>query len=194
MGLYKHIRNAWKKPKANLGKALREKLIQFRREPVTLRIKRPTNLASARSKGYKAKQGIILVRQRVSRGGHKKPKRSGGRKSKRASPRITLSKNYQTIAEERANKKYKNCEVLNSYFIAKDGKHFWYEIILIDRTHPAMIHDKRFSGIAAQKGRVYRGKTSSSRKSRGLRKKGKGAEKARPSRRSKVAIRRKRKK
>lgn len=191
MGLYKHLQKVWKKPKQNLGKAFRDKLIQFRREPATIRIKRPTNLFSARSKGYKAKQGIILVRQRVARGGHKKPKRAGGRRPKKASPRITLTKNYQTIAEERANKKFKNCEVLNSYLAVKDGKHYWYEVILIDRTHPAILKDKRFSGIAKQKGRAYRGKTSASRKSRGLRKKGKGAEKTRPSRRAKAVIRRK---
>jgi len=193
MGLYKYLKKAWKQPKKNINKSLKNKLIQFRREPVTLRIKKPTNLASARSKGYKAKQGIILIRQKVSRGGHKKPKISSGRRSKRATPRMTLRKSYQTIAEERANKKYKNCEVLNSYFVAKDGKNIWFEIILIDRDHPAIKKNKQLAGLAKQKGRVYRGKTSSSRKSRGLYKKGKGAEKARPSRRSKVAIRRKRK-
>ncbi|MBW2969228.1 50S ribosomal protein L15e [Candidatus Woesearchaeota archaeon] len=193
MGLYKYLKKAWKQPKKNINKSLKNKLIQFRREPVTLRIKKPTNLASARSKGYKAKQGIILIRQKVSRGGHKKPKISSGRRSKRATPRMTLRKSYQTIAEERANKKYKNCEVLNSYFVAKDGKNIWFEIILIDRDYPAIKKNKQFAGLVKQKGRVYRGKTSSSRKSRGLYKKGKGAEKARPSRRSKVAIRRKRK-
>ncbi|MBD3361463.1 50S ribosomal protein L15e [Candidatus Woesearchaeota archaeon] len=191
MGLYKHICKAWKKPKKTIGKALRNKLIQFRKEPATVRIKRPTNLASARSKGYKAKQGIILVRQRVGRGGHEKPKRRGGRRPKRFSPRMTLTKNYQIIAEERANKKFKNCEVLNSYFVAKDGKNYWYEVILIDRNHPAMKKDKQLAGITKQRGRAYRGKTSSARKTRGLRTKGKGAEKSRPSRRSKIAIRRK---
>lgn len=191
MGLYRHLKKTWKQPKKNLGKALRDKLIKFRLEPATLRIKRPTNLASARSKGYKAKQGIILVRQRVLRGGHTKPHRSGGRRPKKMTHRMTLVKNYQTIAEERANKKYKNCEVLNSYFVAKDGKNFWYEVILIDRAHPAVTSDQRLAGIARQRGRVFRGKTSSARKSRGLRKKGKGSEKARPSRRAKVAIKRK---
>ncbi|MBN1645232.1 50S ribosomal protein L15e [Candidatus Woesearchaeota archaeon] len=192
MGLYKHIQKVWKQPKKNLGMALREKLIQFRREPATLRIKRPTNLFSARSKGYKAKQGIILIRQRVGRGGHEQAKKTGGRRPKKRSQRMTLAKNYQTIAEERANKKFKNCEVLNSYFVAKDGRNLWYEVILIDRNHPAIKADKRFAGLSSQKGRVYRGKTSSSRKSRGLRKKGKGAEKIRPNRKAHVSIRRKR--
>jgi len=193
MGLYKNIRSAWKKPK-QLGKGLTQKLIQFRREPSTLRIKYPTRIDRARSLGYKAKQGIILVRQKVQRAGHKKPKRAGGKRPKRASPRMTLQKNYRTIAEERANKKYKNCEVLNSYLVAKDGKNYWFEIILIDRAHPAVKKDKNLKGIAKQKGRAYRGKTSASRKSRGLRKKGKGAEKIRPSRKASAAKRRKRKK
>jgi large subunit ribosomal protein L15e len=193
MGVYKYIKKVWKKPRATLGLALRDKMVKMRREPVTIRIKRPTRLDAARNRGYKAKQGIILVRQRVSRGGHEKPRRFGGRRPKKATKRMTLRKNYQTIAEERANKKFKNCEVLNSYFIAKDGIHCWYEVILIDRTHPAIVKDKRFAGLAKKRGRAYRGLTSSARKSRGLRKKGKGAEKARPSRRANVAIKRKRK-
>ena len=72
-------------------------------------------------------------------------------------------------------------EVLNSYFLAKDGTYSWYEVILVDREHPAVKADKQLSGIAKQRGRVFRGLTSAGRKMRGLRWKGKGAEKVRPS-------------
>jgi large subunit ribosomal protein L15e len=97
-----------------------------------------------------------------------------------------VNKNYKQIAEERANKKYKNLEVLGSYFLAKDGIHVWHEIILIDKSHPQITKDSRYSWIAhpSQTGRVYRGKTSAAKKSRGLRVKGKGAEKMRPSKRA----------
>ena len=89
--------------------------------------------------------------------------------------------NYLWICEQRANKKYKNCEVLGSYPLLKDGKHFWAEVILIDRNHPVIIKDLILRNVAKQRGRVFRGLTSSARKSRGLRGKGAGYEKIRPS-------------
>ncbi|OGM02470.1 50S ribosomal protein L15e [Candidatus Woesearchaeota archaeon RBG_13_36_6] len=183
MSLYKYIREAWKKPKVRLGALWQQRLIKWRREPVTLRINRPTRLDKARSLGYKAKPGFVIVRQRVIRGGKQRPKFSGGRRSKHMRRRLVLAKNYQQIAEERANKKFLNCEVLNSYEVAKDGKHYWYEIILIDKNHPAIKADPNLKWISENKHtrRVYRGLTSAARKSRGLRNKGKGAEKIRPS-------------
>ena len=100
---------------------------------------------------------------------------------------MVLGRSYQTIAEIRAAKKYPNCEVLNSYWVAQDGLYYWHEIILVDRAAPEILADKNISWIADKqhKGRVFRGLTSSSRKSRGLRHKGKGAEKIRPSLRAK---------
>ena len=75
---------------------------------------------------------------------------------------------------------------MNSYYVAQDGNHYWYEIILVDRKHPVVLADKKLSWIAAanKKGRAARGITSAGRKARGLRHKGKGAEKARPSSRA----------
>jgi large subunit ribosomal protein L15e len=187
MGVYQKIRELWKQPKANLGDVWKQRLIQFRREPVTIRVERPTRLDRARALGYKAKLGILIVRQRVLRGGHTRPNIWGGRRSKHLTTKLTLRKNYKLIAEERANKKYPNCEVLNSYEVAKDGKHFWYEIILVDRKHPSIVKDKDLGWISEKqhKRRVYRGLTSSGTKVRGMRHKGLGAEKARPSRRAK---------
>lgn len=187
MGMYQKIRELWKKPKAGLKENWKQKLMQFRREPVTIRIERPTRIDKARALGYKAKQGILVVRQRVLRGGHTRPKRWGGRRSRHSGQKLTLRKNYKLIAEERASKKYPNCEVLNSYQVAKDGKYFWYEVILVDRKHPAIEKDKNLGWISLKqhKRRVHRGLTSAGKKVRGLRHKGKGAEKARPSRRAK---------
>ncbi len=184
MGMYKYVREKWKRPRENLGELWTSRLIAWRREPATTRIKRPTRLDKARSLGYRAKQGIVIVRQKLIKGGRKKPKVRAGRRSKRFGQRKIMGKNYQQIAEERANKKYPNCEVLNSYWVAEDGKYKWYEIILVDREHPAIKKDKTLSWITKKKGRSFRGLTSAARKSRGLRKKGKGAEKIRPSQRA----------
>ncbi len=181
MSLYKYVRKLWTNPKKNLKEIWSNRLIEWRKEPVTIRIERPTRIDAARSLGYKAKQGYVVVRQRLIRGGRQKPDIKGGRRPKHSTQRKDLSKNYQQVAEERANKKFKNCEVLNSYYVGKDGKHFWYEVILVDKSHPSIIADKRISWINEKKhtGRVFRGMTSAGRHSRGLRNKGKGAEKAR---------------
>jgi len=185
MGTYKYIREIWKNPKENLGDIWQKRILEWKKENVTVRIKRPTRLDRARSLGYKAKQGFLIIRQRVYRSRRQRPTIRHGRRSKHFGRRIDIDKSYQSIAEERAAKKYVNCEVLNSYYAGEDGNYFWYEIILIDRSHPQIIADPRINWIfkSKHKGRVFRGLTSAAKKSRGLRSnKGKGAEKLRPSR------------
>ena len=184
MGMYQHIREIWKKPKESLGDIWKKRLLEWRNQDTTVRIEHPTRIDRARSLGYKAKQGFIIVRQRLDRGGRQRETIRKGRRSKHFGQRKDVDKSYQSIAEERAAKKYPNCEVLNSYYAGEDGKCFWYEIILIDRSHPRILADPGINWIFKNKhkGRVFRGLTSAARKSRGLRNKGKGAEKLRPSR------------
>lgn len=180
MGVYKYIQKLWTKPKENLGEVWTQRLIKWRKEPATVRVQFPTRIDRARSLGYKAKQGYFVVRQKVIRGGHQRASYLGGRRSKRSSKRLDLDKSYQQISEERVSKKYVNCEVLNSYWVASDGRYHWHEIILVDRDHPVIKKDMAW--IGKQKGRAGRGLTSAGKKSRGLRNKGQGAEKLRPSR------------
>ncbi len=183
MGLYKYIRETWKKPKENLGELWQQRLIKWRKEPVTLRIDRPTRIDRARSLGYKAKPGFVMVRQRVKRGGRQRPQIRKGRRSKRQSRRKDLRISYKVVAEMRAARKYVNLEVLNSYWVARDGQNYWFEVILVDKAHPAIISDKHIGWISEKQHtrRAFRGLTSAARKSRGLLNKGKGAEKIRPS-------------
>jgi len=183
MGIYKYVKKLWKNPENK--KFIKNRLIKWRKEPVTVRLKHPTRIDRARSLGYKAKPGYIVVRQRVSSGGRKRQKFKSGRRPKHRRLKKIVSKSYQLIAEERANKKFPNCEVLNSYWVGKDGKNYWFEVILVDRAHPSIKKDKKINWISKDRGRVYRGKTSAGRKSRGLNNKGKGAEKIRPSQRAK---------
>ena len=183
MSLRSHLRRVWKDPTESLDSLWKERLIQWRKDPATLRLERPTRLDRAHALGYKAKNGILVVRQRVLRGGHVRT-RPGGRKAKRMSVKRILHKGYQQIAEERAAKSFKNCEVLNSYWVAQDGQHYWFEIILVDRAHPEVIADKNLSWVKTTRGRIYRGLTSSAKGTRGLSRKGKGAEHIRPSRRA----------
>lgn len=183
MGIYKYIRESWKEPSKELDEIWKQRIISWRTEPSTIRIPKPTRLDRARSLGYKAKPGILIVRQRVLRGGRMRPKNKAGRRPKHFRSRKIVGMNYQWIAEQRAAKKFMNCEVLNSYFLAQDGTYYWYEIILADRNHPVVLADSRLNWVhdKANYKRVFRGITSAGRKSRGLRWKGKGAEKMRPS-------------
>ena len=176
---YQKIKENWR----NLSQELRQsRLIAWRRESAVIRIEKPTRLDRARALGYKAKQGIFIVRVRVPRGGRQRARPTKkGRRSKRQTSRKIVTMSYAWICEQRANKKYKNCEVLGSYPLLKDGKYYWSEVILIDRDHPQIKQDKQLKNVARQRGRVFRGLTSSARKSRGMRGKGAGFEKARPS-------------
>lgn len=187
MSLYKYIRNSWRNPTEEFNQLWKQRMIEWRKEDATVRVEKPTRLDRARSLGYKAKPGFIIVRQRLMRGARMRPKHimKGGRRPKHNRRLLVLDKNYQQVAEERAADKYPNCEVLNSYFLAKDGIYYFFEVILVDKANPSVTADKNIKWISESQhtGRVYRGLTSAARKSRGLRRKGKGAEKIRPSRR-----------
>ena len=181
MGYLKYVKKLFQKPTEESGALVKQRMIQWRAEPVTVRIERPTRIDRARALGYKPKPGVVIVRQRVTRGGHTRPDIKGGRRPSRFHQTKNLDKNYQWIAEERASRAYPNCAVLGSYQAGQDGQHAWFEVLLIDRAHPAVLAHAPYLGIAAQRGRSERGLTSAGRKARGLRRKGMGAEKVRPS-------------
>lgn len=182
--MYNHLGNQWKKPDTSYQSPQQQRLIKWRKEENYLRVEKPLRIDRARNLGYKAKPGYIVVRARVRRGGLRKHKIKGGRKpSRKGIKKITAAKSTQRIAEERTAKRYPNMEVLNSYWAGEDGKHHYYEIILVDPVHPAIMRDPKINWITdtSNKRRVQRGKTSAGQKGRGLRHKGKGAEKVRPS-------------
>ena len=186
--MYGHIRDAWKDPDSTYVHELRwHRLQEWRREASVQRIDKPTRLDRARSLGYKAKQGVVMVRAGIRRGSARKSRYIRGRRTKRMGMRkITRGKSIQRIAEERAARKFPNLQVLNSYWVGEDGKHKWYEIIMVDPAHPVIKSDPRLNWLCQpnQKGRVFRGKTSAGIKGRGQRRRGKGTEKTRPSIRS----------
>jgi len=188
-GLYQHVRENWGQPKANQPHMHRQsRMAQWRREEVFTRVDKPTRIDAARRLGYKAKQGVVVVRTRVRRGGLRKGKVHMKRKpSKAGVTKITMAKSIQRIAEERCSRHFPNLEVLNSYWVGQDGKHKYYEVIMIDTHHPAIIKDKQLgvfceaNGNKGHRGRAERGLTSAGKRGRGLYRKGKGAEKIRPS-------------
>jgi len=185
---YKYISEAWAKPeKSFVDELMRQRLIQWRKQQVIVRIERPTRLDRARKLGYKAKQGFIMVRVRVRRGGLRKKRPKAGRRPKRMGvKKYKPAKSLRLIAEERAAKKFLNLEVLNSYWVGEDGRSKWFEVIMVDSHHPAIETDKDINWMCQKQHhrRVFRGLTSAGKKVRGLRRKGRGAEKVRPSRKA----------
>ena len=186
MGLHKHVGEAWKNPKEGIPSRYRiDRMATWRKEPVFMRIEKPTRIDAARRVGDKAKQGVVIVRTRVRRGGLRKGKIHMKRKpSKAGSKKITMGKPIQRIAEERSATRYPNLEVLNSYWVGEDGKNKFYEVIMIDPEHPVIKADKNMGWVSSgssHRGRAFRGKTGAGKRGRGLLNKGKGAEKLRPS-------------
>jgi large subunit ribosomal protein L15e len=187
---YSYVRDAWKTPKDSYVRELRwERLQDWRKEGSVTRVERPTRIDRARALGYKAKQGIVVARVKVRRGSMRKSRYIRGRRTQHMGKnKITVAKSIQRISEERASRKYPNMEVLNSYWVGEDGKQKWYEVILVDPSHPVIKSDKNLNWICdkAHSGRTFRGKTSAGRKGRGMKKRGKGTEKTRPSVRSNI--------
>jgi len=188
MGYRKYLAKLWKKPKENIGtEKWKAWLMQLRREPNILRLENPTRSDRAHALGYKAKEGFVVVRSRVTKGGSKKPRFGHGRRPKRYGRFITRRKSDQVISEEHVAKFYPNCEVLNSYWVGEDGRYKWYDVILADRVQVSKYPGYEWLATPANKGRVFRGKTSAGQKSRGLRQKGPKAKQFRPSKRSQGA-------
>jgi large subunit ribosomal protein L15e len=98
--------------------------------------------------------------------------------------KIKLAKSLRLVAEERAGRKFPNLEVFSSYWVWEDGRFKWYEIVMVDPHHPVIQSDVNVNWIceSVHRRRVFRGLTSAGKKMRGLRHKGRGAEKLRPSR------------
>jgi large subunit ribosomal protein L15e len=169
--MYHYIAETWKNREEVLEEVIRTRLIEWRKGPSVVRIDKPTRLDRARAIGYEAKQGFIVVRVRIRKGGLNRPRPDSGRRPKRMGVYgYAPAKSDRLIAEERANDKYPNLEVLGSYYVGEDGLYKYFEVILVDPHHPAIRADKDISWIVEpqHRGRVYRGKTAAGRKMRGL--------------------------
>ena len=169
-GLYQSLRTIWKKPKENLGDILRARLTEWRKQNVVVRAERPTRLDRARELGYKAKLGYAIARVRVKKGGRRRRKPEKGRDPSHAGLVHFTPKGLQWIAEEKAQRKFSNLEVLNSYWTGSDGVDDWYEVIMVDPNHPNIINDSKINWIRnpANRRRVFHGQTAAGKKSRGL--------------------------
>jgi len=137
----------------------KEFMIAIRKETSVHRVAKPARPKKARMLGYKAKTGYVVVRVRIKRGGRKRRQVHSGRKpSKQGITGFSSKKSLRLISEERANRKFPNLEVLNSYYLAEDGVSKWFEVILTK---------------LPRRGRAFRALTSAGKRMRGLLHKGK---------------------
>lgn len=161
---YKYMAEAWRKPgESYIEEVMRQRVIEWRKEPAIVRIDKPTRIDRARRLGYKDKPGFVVVRVRVRRGGLSKLRPVSGRRPKRMGVRkYKPAKSLRLIAEERAARRFPNLEVLNSYWVWEDGRYKWFEVIMVDRSlHPEV-------QLGKGRGRAFRGLTSAGRGVRGL--------------------------
>ena len=150
MGAYKYLEELWKKKQSNVMKfILRMRTWEFRQLPHVHRCQRPTRPDKARRLGYKRKQGYVIYRVRIRRGGRKKRVYKGIIYGKPVNQgiRVTARRNLRAIAEDRCGKSIHGLRVLNSYWVGQDGTYKYYEVIMVDVAHNAIKNDPRINWL-----------------------------------------------
>ena len=114
----------WLKMWKDNSTELREKAVIWRKQNAVTRVDKPSRITRARRLGYKAKQGITVVRMRVGTGGMRRQRPRGGRRPKHLGvTRIKAAVSMKQVAERRVLERYPNMKLLGSYFLYKDGMH-----------------------------------------------------------------------
>jgi len=175
MGAYKYLEEVWRKKQSDVLRfLLRVRAWEYRQHKKIIRVSRPTRTDKAHKLGYKAKQGFVIYRVAVRRGGRKRPVAKGivhGKPKNQGVNELKFARNLRSVAEERAGRVAGNLRVLNSYWINQDATYKYFEVILVDPSHVVIRNDPRINWICkpVMKHRERRGLTSAGRKSRGLR-------------------------
>mmetsp|Transcript_130195 Transcript_130195/g.193787 ORF Transcript_130195/g.193787 Transcript_130195/m.193787 type:complete len:206 (-) Transcript_130195:20-637(-) len=178
MGAYKYLEEVWRKKQSDVLRfLLRVRAWEYRQHKKVVRVNRPTRTDKAHKLGYKAKQGFVIYRVAVRRGGRKRPNHKGivhGKPKNQGINEIKFARNLRSVAEERVGRECGNLRVLNSYWVNQDATYKYFEVILIDPNHVVIRNDPRINWICkpVMKHRERRGLTSAGRKHRGLRVKG----------------------
>ena len=122
MGAYKYLEELWKRKQSDVMKfIMRIRTWEFRQLPGIHRASRPSRPDKARRLGYKAKQGVVIYRVRVRRGGRKNPVSKGivyGKPSGQGVNQLKPTRNLRSVAEERVGRKVGGLRVMNSYWVA----------------------------------------------------------------------------
>uniref|UniRef100_A0A2I3TGG9 Ribosomal protein L15 n=1 Tax=Pan troglodytes TaxID=9598 RepID=A0A2I3TGG9_PANTR len=156
MGAYPHIQELWRKKQSHVMRfLLRVSCWQYCQLSALHRAPRPTQPDKVRRPGCKAKQGYVICRIHVHRGGRKRPVPKGATNGK---PVLHAGCHCGAL------------RVLNSYWVGEDYTYKFFEVILIDPFHKAIRRnpDTQWITKAVYKHREMRGLTSTGRKSHGL--------------------------
>jgi len=178
MGAYKYLEEIWRKKQSDVMRfLLRMRGWEYRHLPKVYRMNRPTRTEKAHRLGYKAKQGYVVYRVAVRRGGRKRPNSKGivyGKPKHHGINKLKSALSLRVRAEHKAGRRCGNLRVLNSYWVGADSTYKYFEVILVDPQHAAIRNDARIQWIAnpVHKRRECRGLTSAGRQNRGLRKRG----------------------
>ena len=110
MGAYKFMSELYRKKQSDVMRfLLRVRAWEYRQLPSIHRASRPSRPDKARRLGYKAKQGYVIYRVRVRRGGRKRPVSKGivyGKPKHQGITEIKFKRSLKSVAEERAGRKY----------------------------------------------------------------------------------------
>merc|ERR1711865_1328689 len=140
---------------------------EFRQQSAITRCSRPTRPEKARKLGYKAKQGFVVYRVRIHRGGRKKRVAKGivyGKPCHQGVKKHKATRSLKGVAEERAGRKLGSLRVLNSYWVCSDAVHHWFEIVMVDPAHKAIRVD--FAPRASPQARFAPRRTAAGRGAR----------------------------
>ena len=109
MGAYKFMSELYRKKQSDVMRfLLRVRAWEYRQLPSIHRASRPSRPDKARRLGYKAKQGYVIYRVRVRRGGRKRPVSKGivyGKPKHQGITEIKFKRSLKSVAEERAGRK-----------------------------------------------------------------------------------------
>lgn len=103
MGAYKYLEELFKKKQSDLLRfLLRVRCWQYRQLNAIHRASRPMRPDKARRLGYKAKQGYVVYRVRVRRGGRKRPVSKGatyGKPANQGVNQLKFQRSLRSVAE-----------------------------------------------------------------------------------------------
>merc|ERR1712137_553700 len=174
MGAYKYMQELYRKKQSDVMRfLLRVRCWQYRQLSSIHRAPRPTRPDKARRLGFRAKQGYVIYRIRVRRGGRKRPVEKGctyGKPKTHGVNQLKFQRSHRSIAEERVGRKCGGLRVLSSYWVAQDSSYKYFEIILVDPFHKTIRRDPKINWLCnpVHKHRENRGLTSAGKSSRGL--------------------------
>lgn len=152
---------------------LRIRCWEYRQRKMIHRTDRPTYPDKANKLGFVKKDGLVIYRVRIRRGGRRRLAKKGKTNGKPVNHGIHKQRqknSLQAMAEIRLGKRLGSLRILNSYWVGQDATYKHYEVILVDPTVASIRKDPRLNWICKNKmkHRECRGLTTATKKSRGI--------------------------